>query len=606
MTHTPRAHCVAASVCALALCFTSPAPAQDPTDVPWPEVTRPDRSQIVNIPRPGHLIEWTYPPLPRGDVKISLPKNTKTMMTAAPAANIMVALTVDRTTDGRWPIRNHTELLRAHRVQLSTGRWYRPVTLSERRWETDARPTSNTTSIPARRFDLLNDSLMSVSPTGDRVLVKTTGNGRLDMWSIKNRAHHIAAWYPYAANNTTNAPALLWAAILNDTHVLTLSRRGELIQWRMPDCAAVWRINLAPKEPNPDRIPRAVVSRPRLSPTQKHLAVWANQTVSIIDSETGHTRATIPCNGSPGLMPPSFSPDGAQLAITENWDSIQILSLYDLTTGEQRLSTPLPPDMFKNAAALKDQYAGFNWLRDNLGLINGRLLIDRRFGRPIKQYQVTDTSRVHSAYNPAPYQTNGHVFWRVKRDNPLTLIGQYLPGDTEPLQPADEVDWYAAKPGSTVILKMDLNTDRHIVQSFERTARQTLAALHMTEAPDQPMVLRVSAAIRDSEESARLEWAANADEMGWLDVKEIQIEIAWVIRGTVIWSDKRGYTMGNELQVPNDPAIPLRQRMLAAQWKRAASLAEHQFNKVPGRVVDPEKLALIPRGPFPGPKLRSP
>ncbi|MAE60035.1 MAG: hypothetical protein CMJ49_01635 [Planctomycetaceae bacterium] len=606
-THTQPAP---AAVVTLILGLAAAATAQPPGLELLPGMIDPDFSQVIDLDPPPDTDQWTYQPdtptrkirQPREDISIILPHPIKTMMTAAAHADTLIAISIDRVVKKKRRTRIHHYRWAAHRLQLSTGTWRRAVPLFQRQWD-DALPAEGDHGRTPDRIHLHASSLMSVGPTGDVALAKTNSLGRLDLWKIKGKAKHVAAWYPYDPENKAEEGQLIWAAALDDQHVLTLSSKGDLINWSMPDCIAVWRRYLG--ETNVRTSPYATVAAtPRLSPTHKHIAVWSDRLLSLIDCQSGDILATLPCDGRVGLMPPTFSPDGKELAFTMNLDHTQILLLVDLTTGQPRLRKPLPADLFTEPMTSSHPSAGFNWLGNDLGLINGQLLIDLPSGKPQWRFEPDQANRSRSSL--ILRQTHGPVLWRIVRDRQTRLIGQHMPGDRQARERPLDLKLFAAEPGSSITLQVNVGANPETVKTIEDLARQRIAYLQMAQADNQPVVLRVSTSTKQSDRVARRGGRfgfghASRDDDDEINIPEIELKVAWTVRGKEVWSQVNSHSLYGQFYTDEESDKSRQQQARDLIWKNVAAGAPKLFDRVPGHVVDPDQLAKIPKGPLPEP-----
>ncbi len=221
------------------------------------------------------------------------------------------------------------------------------------------------TATPPIKLDAVGTQVIDVDPTGKRILARSRGSshstwgGRLDVFQRSGDGfQHVVSWVVTPDKSSMlGAPSLTYAGLVDDDHVLTLAD-AKLVYWDASTAHARWSM------------PAKGASTVALSPQRKHVALFTDAGILVVETATGTVKAKLPSKSvrSPKLI---FKPDGAQLACIDA-DSIQV---WDLASGktefEVQLSTSYAP------SRIGDPTVG--WLSGNRMYVGGRLIdLERR------------------------------------------------------------------------------------------------------------------------------------------------------------------------------------------------------------------------------------
>lgn len=174
--------------------------------------------------------------------------------------------------------------------------------------------------------------LMDVSADGNLALAATfmaqpPQRDRLDVWAFE-QGRHAVGWRPYGDKEKVEDREVQYAAFVNNQHVVTLNKSGDLVLWKLPECKAVYKAEYA--EP--------ILA---MSPGGKYLAVKAvtDPVPRIIDAATGTPAGLLESPAAlEGILAVAFRRDGKMLAAV-NRDAVYTWSLED---GKLKAEVPLP------------------------------------------------------------------------------------------------------------------------------------------------------------------------------------------------------------------------------------------------------------------------
>lgn len=205
----------------------------------------------------------------------------------------------------------------------------------------------------------------SLSPDGSALLVVEPRQGkRVDVWSATGK--HLAAWSPI---DKEQLPRIRWAGLLDAGRALTLSEGGRLIQWKLPECQAVWAI-------------QGVFGAVGRSPGGKYLAVRLGSTYELLAADSGERVGSLAGVSGRTAEAFAFRPDGQALAAVLRDGSRLTLVRWDLTRGASSGELPLPLVPGSELA----------WVGDD-ALLVGAALIDLKLRLPVVSYQLPGQGR---------------------------------------------------------------------------------------------------------------------------------------------------------------------------------------------------------------------
>jgi len=230
--------------------------------------------------------------------------------------------------------------------------------------------------------------LGDVSPSGDFAVVafaKETGKfDRLDVVGLAPKKH-ICAWRPFGGEQDkkpddphkrhfwnwgwSNDPKLLvWAAMIDDQHVLTINTAGKLICWKVPECKAVYYFEDFGE-------PLA------LSAGRRYLAGGHFGEFRVFDAHTGQCVGDLeaPALGTRAIRG-GFRPDGGELAAVIDAGPDKMLVRWNLIDGKIVQEIPIPgqtvgwhaPFHFSHNGAR----AGLEYRGDKFVLLDDQFLVN--------------------------------------------------------------------------------------------------------------------------------------------------------------------------------------------------------------------------------------
>jgi hypothetical protein len=432
--------------------------------------------------------------------------------------------------------------------------------------------------------------LADVSPDGQLALLRfgdaPLRHERLDL-VLLNPKKHVAGWRPYSDENATDAARgegkaknIHWAALIDDTHALTLSEAGRLIQWQLPECRAVWQIGGV--------TPHVPIS---LSPGRRFLGLRIGSRLALVESLTGKVLANpeVPLGAS--IAGYAFRPDGREVYLFYSTPGqAHHMRRLDAATGEMLGESILgfpnlyltgPHNIFRN---------------DNTAVIGDSMLVDLQRSLLLWRY-VLDDHQVQAENSP-----DGRLWYcRHSGAGPTELIAvdPYRPEvrtATRDLKPADQ---YVLRQGDRVRLVVDLAgaglDDR--AEQIRAAVSEQLTAAGLLVDPAAPVTL----AIRGSQRTQTNTFRRNNGQV--LSFPDVRVALRLSITdtaGRVQW----GY------EVLNAPVIDL-SRPLEGQAdgdmmaKKRASVAAMATNPDFVRTI-PTVLSKDPRDILPGESLLGP
>jgi WD40 repeat protein len=145
-------------------------------------------------------------------------------------------------------------------------------------------------------------SLLGLSPSGDRALVLSTPDGRVDVYDIK-KGKHVVGFRPRQAPSNDSVASM--GAIIDEGHVLLFNPTGELSLWALAPPRMVYARAVLPQ------------STPAISHDGKYVAVATKEGVVVAEVLSGDAVAVLPIGElqeQTRIASLSFSPDGGKLA----------------------------------------------------------------------------------------------------------------------------------------------------------------------------------------------------------------------------------------------------------------------------------------------------
>jgi WD40 repeat protein len=245
---------------------------------------------------------------------------------------------------------------------------------------------------------------LDMSPGGDRLLSRTgKEHDRLDVWHADS-GEHVLAFRPF---ETDSFPVKMVHAawLLDEKRMLTFGSNGKLTTWSLPQCKAVYSLDLAASV-NAFLFPPVCLDSRRT-----RFAVVSVPSVRMVDAVNGQCLGTFagPMDfGDDGICTRlAFSPDDAQLAMTWSRAGEERLAVWDAGTGK------LVRDVVLDAGGSE-----LVWAAPGQVVIEGfrKTAGRRRFDAPDMQNRIADLFDVK----------RGFVTWRYAL--PLGRLAGWGPG----------------------------------------------------------------------------------------------------------------------------------------------------------------------------------
>lgn len=175
--------------------------------------------------------------------------------------------------------------------------------------------------------------MLDFSPDGKLGLFRRPGTeDRLDIWDLTD-SRHVVAMRPYHDQEQSDARKVVWAAFVDATHLLTLSKGSELVCWELPACRAVYCLPLEGQ------------GEGALSANRRVLVGVREGQTHLFDTRTGQSLGTLePVRAADcqTLRKAQFRHDGRRLA-AQFWHKEQCdVAIWDLTGGKFLARVELP------------------------------------------------------------------------------------------------------------------------------------------------------------------------------------------------------------------------------------------------------------------------
>jgi hypothetical protein len=370
---------------------------------------------------------------------------------------------------------------------------------------------------------------IGLGPSGDRVLSIPNGWGsgsrtRLDIWRVaKNKLRHELGWEPYQELALGRYDKdVKWAAFVDADHVATLSNRGVLVLWTLPDVRAVYSLQIAEDV------------TPVLSPGGKYLAFLADSGLGVIDAKSGQVKGYYPGASARGKL--AFRPDGKQIALL----SPKRLQVWEFAGGKLYRDIGLAID--------RDHANRIEWPSANFILVNNQYLVD------VEKYLIA-----WQYYGIMAANRTGGAFWCLtSRRNQVTMLPQPIPHKEalEVIGTHSAEEFRGIEPGTTVSLEMNVSAPSKVRERIERRYREQLESRGIKIAPGQPFKL-VIATLEGKTETACYDnsrgrtprlMAIPSDDAKIVRFKRQISRVAFLIDGKTAW--ERSFTVNAPRKVP--------------------------------------------------------
>jgi WD40 repeat protein len=339
---------------------------QGPAALPEPRAADVASAKILEVP--GGAVAWSAQADAAPAVKPSPPLSLRT--TPAETAQVLFAgngSAVVLASVSPTPLAQK-RFLRADRYDLAAGKFVGETVLFAAVDGNQPRVVGQAQPVNAHA---------ELSPDGNRLAVRATKDDpRLDVWNLQD-GKHLVGWVPYSGDK------IEWFRFVDADRVLTLSNKGQLALWKVPECQAVYMGN-------------GYRGTPEFSAGRKYVAVLGPSAIDILDAATGARQGMLeaPPDGIQANQASTFSRDGKMLAAVYFNAKGTHLARWNLATGA--IETPLSA----NLATAPLQWCGPKHVLANL------TLFDFDFKNAIATYQAPAKGK------PAGASPDGR-FWYI-------------------------------------------------------------------------------------------------------------------------------------------------------------------------------------------------
>lgn len=276
-------------------------------DAALPPLTIADRSAAKSVPLSRQPNQWTYKagPIPTAKPLLAQPIDVNikagdlrvvAVASAAAGKAVVSAATANEPSPSPPP----------------TGREFFRFDLASRRQD-----AKFSLPFPAEFLDL--------GPAGNVVLFRILPEGdRLDLWTLGDeKEKHFAGFRPYQGDEV-EALKVTWAALVDEQRLLTFNAKGKLILWQLPECYAVYTVDLPPQ------------STLTLSPDRQYLALYRENEFHLLETASGQCGVTLPSpklEGGFTATALAFRHDGQAFAALVSSGGMPNLVTWDLNKG---------------------------------------------------------------------------------------------------------------------------------------------------------------------------------------------------------------------------------------------------------------------------------
>ncbi len=214
---------------------------------------------------------------------------------------------------------------------------------------------------------------MFLSPNGTRLAVMQSDRlpglkigMLLSIWSVPEGQRMVTDWKP-AIPKQPNQPDdyLQWCAFLSDDRLLTVTLRGRVALWSLPERTAIYDVMAAEQKSGIGLLVDPSSNVPKnfaLSADRRALALQDGNGVVIVDTETGRIAKTLAPAGTGSKASRegmAFSPDSKRLAVCytylplypETRPTDREVVVWDVSTKKIDMSIPLPKNLVGGAIA---------------------------------------------------------------------------------------------------------------------------------------------------------------------------------------------------------------------------------------------------------------
>jgi hypothetical protein len=411
----------------------------------------------------------------------------------------------------------------------------------------------------------LKSAPIAISPTGQRVLSRAVGffpgqKNRVDIWNLTGAplaAKHLISFEPYKGKERGDSD-VEWAILIDDTHALICSGKGELVMWEISDTAikGIWRLA------------GGVGHGAALSPSRKHVALMSASGLIIVDVATGSVLSQIVGGRTANGL--SWSPDGKIVAGM----SSGVLTTWDVEKGTFGVEIGLPPGV---------SGSGVDCVNEGFVLLGDHYLLDLATKQVVWKYEGAGKVTTHA----------GRAWATVTDAQRVMLVPAELPTDAArkaaKANAANADANLLIKPGATVSLDIQLSGSQEQIKSATDAINAQLKQAGIKIADNQPV--KVAARTEDGKTIERKWQVRNFGPGAGLPTEET-VSVTEKITRFYVESDGK---VAWEVRSVNAPSMVSRKE---GQSVADAVAAANQYNLQFLQTVRLPQYVLKPREPL--------
>ena len=430
-------------------------------DSALPPLTTPDLFSAVPVTLPNGFTAWSAVPDPAGPVPPGLDRD----MLVAKEGETLQRLIFAGPQSGKIVVQKEVQPI----VGAGGGRRGQRQMIVER-YDVASGSKGSSVEIP------FVYRLVGASPSGNFAVVGYSDTkakaDRIDVVGLAPKKH-IAGWRPYAGDpnqkaanaapwSSASTNAVSWLNMLDDEHIVTVSTGGKLVNWKLPECKAVYVFEQFGE-------PLA------LSPGRKYLAGAHNGEFRLFDASTGQCVGDLesPVTGVRAVRA-AFSQDGRELSAIIDGGEDKMLVRWNLTNGKIEHEFPLPGDLFdvakQTGASFFGQPNSLEYRGNKYALLDNTFLIDLERRAVIWRYELNGTF-----VSGSPDEKTWFCTRRDRSFNSAVYLTTHETPSASVLRKAEAVqleNQLVLYPGMSVRLLVDLTGVN--MQNMEATVRTAL------------------------------------------------------------------------------------------------------------------------------------
>lgn len=373
----------------------------------------------------------------------------------------------------------------------------------------------------------VKSKLADLSPDAKHLLLIT--DDRLDMYLTLNSAQprHVAGFRPYGLRKDKYNKPLRAAAVIDDTHVMTVNDNGDATLWEVPACKALYHFSTAGQ------------TLPVLSPNRRQVAFHDDTGITILNVATGEVAASFILHAKGPRGPLVFHPDGSRLVTRTG--SAHELHAWDLNTGKLISSFGLPTGdtngMISNPP--------LSWAGDT-HVMHGNALVDLEKRIVVwtfanARHMVVMSDRVTTPLGTAPDARHWTLLSSPMHNQPAVLLATPLPHEEARKAAAllNVDDLLILKPGAKVALDVNLvGTDATRKETTDHLTTE-LKRIGATVDPASPVKLTATCTQVETRNETYGEGMFGRNNQTTVSIPVYENRLALIADGKTLFEHKR-------------------------------------------------------------------